>query len=111
MARKQERLIRIIVTPNELEKLNETLGVKLRSSDMKVETSCKCDICGKEINLGDWFYSVMTGHNDWGNDSCDSIQSFDVCSDGCLEAQMALFYDTTDETKYIRVDRERYWRK
>lgn len=33
-----------------------------------------CDICRKEI----------TGHYDWGNDSCASIENLDVCSVECL---------------------------
>ena len=51
----------------------------------------KCDICGRvikapsELDRYNWlddkykFYVVATGHNDWGNDSCDSIEHYDIC--------------------------------
>ena len=43
-----------------------------------------CDICKKEIDTNKGYWEVITGHNDWGNDSIDSIESFDVCSENCL---------------------------
>lgn len=51
----------------------------------------KCDICGRVIESPskedqyNWmddkykYYSVVTGHYDWGNDSCDSIRYYDIC--------------------------------
>lgn len=32
------------------------------------------------------YYSVTTGHNDWGNDSVESIEQMDICSPGCLRS-------------------------
>lgn len=40
-----------------------------------------CDCCSKEIT--DHYWHLMTGHNDWGNDSCESIKHFDLCSTEC----------------------------
>ena len=50
-----------------------------------------CDCCGKpilpvekrgETNVYNFFY-VCTSHNDWGNDSIDSVEGFDACSPDC----------------------------
>ena len=60
----------------------------------------KCDVCGRVIepptkeNRYHWmdndykYYSVTTGHNDWGNDSCESIKHYDVCPD-CINKFVA----------------------
>lgn len=58
----------------------------------------KCDVCGKVIyntkydknnftNRQHW-WGLVTGHNDWGNDSCDSIESFEICSPECLNKKL-----------------------
>ena len=51
----------------------------------------KCDICGRVIKAPseqdqyNWlddkykFYVVTTGHNDWGNDSFESVRRYDIC--------------------------------
>lgn len=51
----------------------------------------KCDACGRVVeppskeDQYNWmddkykYYSVITGHYDWGNDSCDSIRHYDIC--------------------------------
>lgn len=49
-----------------------------------VEEHRVCDICGKEMMLKGRHWELTTGHNDWGNDSIDSIERFDVCSEECL---------------------------
>lgn len=63
----------------------------------EVQTSCTCDVCGKTIWKSKprttevlvkrnpvYFFHVATGHYGWGNDSVDSIDSFDACSSNCL---------------------------
>lgn len=42
-----------------------------------------CDICGKVIDTRNWF-SVSTHHSDWGNDSFESLEFYDICSDKCV---------------------------
>lgn len=58
----------------------------------------KCDVCGKIIydsrkddgilmhNNQHW-WSLTTGHNDWGNDSIDSVEQYDICSPECLKVK------------------------
>lgn len=52
----------------------------------KVKTATRCDFCGKE-HIGDTepkgWHQLMRRHDDWGNDSIDSNEHFDVCSPEC----------------------------
>lgn len=43
-----------------------------------------CDICDSVIDEYNGYWELTTGHHDWGNDSCDSIEHFDICSEDCL---------------------------
>ena len=51
----------------------------------------KCDIC-KKVHTGseypDWWYEFEHGHQSWGNDSCESIEDFLVCSPECYFKQL-----------------------
>lgn len=73
------------------------------------EKKCYCDVCKKLIfsktitddgsgynckRYVDRPYRVLFGHNEWGNDSIDSNEYNDVCSDDCLAS---LFIHYTDE--------------
>lgn len=73
----------------------------------------ECDICGKRINTSDEdsrrYFRVMSGHSDWGNDSCDSIEYRDVCPE-CL-LKLVKEYMLCDDhvwhsTNYINIDTE-----
>lgn len=64
-----------------------------------------CDICSKEIT--GHFWDVITGHNDWGNDSYESIESFDVCSVECLGKVFDNYCKKSDSpytTRYIEIE-------
>ena len=72
----------------------------------RLAVGAKCDICKKDI-LGRTLYGVTTGHNDWGNDSIDSIEDADVCSDECLKAAFQAYLDDKDYgSKYIKIEME-----
>ena len=43
-----------------------------------------CDVCGKEINTNEIYFNVKTHHRDWGNDSIDSYEDYEICSYKCL---------------------------
>lgn len=51
----------------------------------------KCDICGKEITGK--FWRLTTHHNDWGNDSIDSYEYFDLCSRECINRALDNYID------------------
>lgn len=64
-----------------------------------------CDICHKEITGPYWH--VTTGHNDWDNDSYESIESFDVCSVECLGKVFDNYCKESNviyNTKYIEIE-------
>ena len=70
----------------------------------------KCDVCGriitppsekdryKQINEEYKYYTVTTGHNDWGNDSWESIKHYDICP----ECVVKFTSDYLDEMKDSR---------
>ena len=74
-----------------------------------VGTTRYCDVCKKEIEKGKGYWKLTTGHHDWGNDSCESIEHFDVCSQMCLTSKFAEYLDESDandnNTKYFEVRR------
>jgi len=99
---------------------------KILQCRMKViaEKKCYCDVCKKLIfsktitddgsgynckHYVDHPYRVTIGHNEWGNDSSDSIEHEDVCSADCLAN---LFIHYTDEyskeypSAYMNIDPE-----
>ena len=67
-----------------------------------------CDCCGKEIDDMSHYWHVCTGHHDWGNDSVDSIEQYDLCSDECLKEKIDLFLGEGNDTPYIDAETRRY---
>ena len=68
-----------------------------------------CDICGKEIDVNKGYWEVTTGHHDWGRDSIDSIETFDVCSQHCLWSKFIEYLARSgkddENTEYFEVER------
>lgn len=79
-----------------------------------------CDVCGKEFNYEEGFnkvkraiyYNILTGHRDWGNDSCDSMKYTDACCDECLSrfTQEWLKDESVirSHTAYIEIHKEKH---
>ena len=79
-----------------------------------------CDVCGKEFNYKPRYdkvkiavyYQITTGHHDWGNDSCDSIEHTDACSDECLSRFTQGWLKDEDvirsDTAYIDINKHRH---
>ena len=73
----------------------------IRKSIEEVPIGIICDYCKKPIypvrsyvNRKEYnFFRISTSHNDWGNDSIDSCESFDACSPECA-TKMAEAYLT-----------------
>lgn len=42
------------------------------------------------------YWEVTTGHYDWGNDSCDSIERYQYCSRDCLKKAFDKYIDETE---------------
>ena len=64
--------------------------IKKTIKEEEVVVDVVCDVCNK--NLTETLYNfnkkgyleIITSHRDWGNDSGDSLEFFQVCDD-CLE--------------------------
>lgn len=71
-----------------------TRKVKEVVTNVKIMDDIYCDICKKRIGtitannnkkyLEQHYFHACTGHNDWGNDSVDSIETYEICSEICL---------------------------
>ena len=74
--------------------IKEKFEPRMVEEKVVVERKLFCDKCGKEIKPGHYF-KVTTGHEEWGNDSIDSIEDHDYCSYLCLEEALSdyLFKD------------------
>lgn len=93
--------------------------------EIVVSVTCTCDVCKKKIYEKRYndqrilsgkyertqFYKVSTGHNDWGNDSVDSIENYTICSPECLDSIMKEYYYRSFEsgftnTEWINIDHD-----
>jgi hypothetical protein len=54
------------------------------TEEVLVKETMYCDVCGKEIEAKNPYWNLTTHHHDWGNDSIDSYEYFDICSADCL---------------------------
>lgn len=61
-----------------------------------------CDICGKTIadekNRYAEYWTLVTGHSDWGNDSCESYDDFDLCSKDCVKEKLNGYFDDCEHS-------------
>lgn len=72
------------------------------------ETTC-CDVCNNTIDTGGVYWKLTTGHNDWGNDSFESIEQFDICSETCLRKKFDEYVSESmdgNNTMYFEVKRK-----
>lgn len=91
--------------------LNEVFEEKPTIQKVKIAETLICDRCksviykhtptdkpyGNNRTFVDWF-NVTTGHYDWGNDSCDSIEYRNICPD-CFSAECADYFKKSHDTK------------
>jgi hypothetical protein len=78
---------------------------KLVTKKEKVLTKITCDQCEKEIKKNEEYYYVATHHMDWGNDSIDSYEYKDICSDECLRKEVEDYIGDPSSTKEIEIER------
>ena len=85
---------------------------KMKVVTIKEVTGVRCDICGKVIPVGKGrydkckYYDVMTGHRDWGNDSCDSIEHHDVCPECLIKVVSKYFTNNEHDSAYMDIEPE-----
>lgn len=70
----------------------------------------KCDICDKVIPASRWnnqkeskYFEVCTHHNQWGNDSIDSFNDYDICPD-CIDKFVTDYIAKAGDTYNIEVE-------
>lgn len=84
--------------------------VKTRTITEKVcvKETMYCDVCNDIINDNKSYWELTTGHHDWGNESCDSIKHFDICSEDCLRKKFDEYAkesrDSWYNTMYLKVE-------
>ena len=72
-------------------------------------TGVQCDICKRIIKPTRYkenssrYFEVMTGHNDWGNDSCDSISHRDICPN-CIGEFVTKYTQEADGSEYLELE-------
>ena len=69
-----------------------------------------CDNCKKLIYKKD--LRKGEGHNDWGNDSCESTEYFAFCSPECAKAKFDEYLKDSDDgynSMYFEMERTREW--
>ena len=108
---------------------DEVIKKVIKEVEVTDHFTIKCDCCNKEIFDKDHFeqglydknihglydkfkfYTVTTGHNDWGSDSIDSVQEFDLCSDECLRKKFEEFLKENkgSYTAYFKIHSQEIW--
>lgn len=69
-------------------------------------TGVECDVCKRVIEPTSYredssrYFEVTTGHNDWGNDSCESIEHFDICPT-CIGEFVTKYAQEADGSEYL----------
>ena len=82
-----------------IEKVTETV-----TREVNKVTHLKCDICGK-IFTGPYLIANIH-HNDWGNDSIDSYEDYDLCSETCVSVmfQKYMVDCRNSNTQYLSLE-------
>jgi len=80
------------------------------TKEKKIRIGFRCDVCRKEHkDMAKKYWKVTTQHHDWGNDSCESIETFDVCSKECLHKLLDEYVRNCDGsyTQEFSIEQER----
>lgn len=74
----------------------------------RIKVGIKCDVCEKDINGKYW--KLETHHRDWGNDSCESYESFDLCSRECIDKKMDEYIESCkhSNTQHFHLEQEEW---
>jgi hypothetical protein len=76
----------------------------VRTTEIKVLDSVSCNICKSPIIKGQKHFTVTTSHSDWGNDSHESAQYKDICSDACASVEFNRYLHSDQITKKIKFE-------
>lgn len=91
---------------------------RVEEIEVVIGKQCFCDVCGKLIKktsekkveycIGD-YWTLTTGHHDWGLDSVDSIEEFDLCSRDCIQKKLDEYLKDCSGTDYFELSHEDDW--
>lgn len=98
--------------------IEEQTEKRIVEQEIVVSVTCTCDVCKKKIYEKRYndqrilsgkhertqYYKVTTWHNDWGNDSVDSIENYTICSPKCLDTLMKEYYKRSFEQKFTNTE-------
>lgn len=59
-----------------------------------------CDVCRNKIGRNKGYWKCHTWHDDWGNDSVDSHDYFDICSTACLMKKFKEYCAESSQSDY-----------
>lgn len=68
----------------------------------------RCDKCHKKILPRQEFVYVKTHHNDWGNDSVDSFEYYDLCHE-CAKEFVNDYVSKLSGTECIEIENSRFF--
>ena len=79
------------------------------TTKQRVLIAIKCDVCGEYI-VGD-YWKLTTSHNDWGNDSVESCEFFQLCSHSCIRKKLKDYFDDCQSSSTQEFDLEQSYFK
>lgn len=92
----------------------EITETKTVTKKIVVDHKLYCDVCKKEIPDNSWYYTLITGHHEWGSDSIESVDNIDLCSESCVQNRLDFYFKELIgkgyNTAYFDLDRD-YYRK
>lgn len=62
--------------------------IEKRTVETSVVVGYRCDSCAQEADKPTNWVTVSHHHSEWGNDSCESHETFDLCSPKCYLEQL-----------------------
>jgi hypothetical protein len=83
-------------------KLYKDKETKIVESKLK---KIECDNCHKFIQNEEFYYSVLTFHMLWGNDSAESSEYLDFCCDKCLIENLSNYLNNAGKTYNYQIEK------
>lgn len=87
-----------------MKKLSETIEEVVVRKRSKIE-SIECDVCKRLIKPTNRYFDVVTGHHDWGEESGESREYFDICPN-CIAVFVLKYTQECSETGYLEMESE-----
>lgn len=91
--------------------LSEEKYVEIKTISERQVEYIRCDKCGKKIMPYQYsteqnrYVNVHTWHNDWGNDSIDSHEYHDYCTE-CAKVVVSEYIDDMDGSEELKLSNE-----